>query len=340
MLGEIWFVLWGVLWGMYFMLDGFDLGTGALLPFLGGSEEDRGQMLNAIGPFWDGNEVWLIAAGGVTFAAFPGTYAVMFSALYTPLLLVLFCLILRGVSIEFRGHVEGRGGRKLLETIFFLSSLAAALLLGVAFANIFRGIPIDGEGIFNGTILALFNPYGLLGGLLFVLLFVVHGALWIAVRTKGDLEDRAGAAATGLWPVLLIVAVAFLAATWFYTDLYENYIATPVLLLIPLVAVAGLLLVRVFAGPRAWWKAWFSSCAAIFGAAMFGVIGMFPRLLPSSLSPDYSMTITNSSSTPLTLSIMLGVSLVFVPLVIGYQSWAYKTFSYKLKKGEKYGSSY
>ena len=165
MLETIWFVLWGVLWAVYFMLDGFDLGLGSLLPVLAKNDTERRVVYNAMGPVWDGNEVWLITAGGVTFAAFPGTYAVMFSALYTPLLLLLFGLIIRGVAFEFRSKLEDLGWRKLWDTCLIVGSFVPALLLGVAFANIFQGIPIDKNGVFHGTLLTLLNPYGLLGGL-------------------------------------------------------------------------------------------------------------------------------------------------------------------------------
>ena len=255
MLETIWFALWGVLWAVYFMLDGFDLGLGTLGPFLAKNEEERRVVLNAMGPFWDGNEVWLLTAGGVTFAAFPGTYAVMFSALYTPLMLLLFALILRGISFEFRGKEDAAWWRKTWDVCLWLGSFLPALLLGVAFANIFAGIPIDADGVFHGNLFTLLNPYGLLGGVLFVLLFSVHGALWLAIRSEGELRRRAGRAVTRLWVPLLVVAVAFLALTWSATALWQNVLARPVLLALPLLAVAGLVLTRVFAGAGAWWKA-------------------------------------------------------------------------------------
>src|SRR5512133_3487177 len=191
MLETIWFVIWGVAWAVYFMLDGFDLGLGTLFPFLAKNETDKRVIVNAMGPFWDGNEVWLITAGGVTFAAFPRTYATMFSALYTPLMLLLFALILRGVSFEFRGKIHSATWAKVWDTCLVVGSFVPALLLGVAFANIFAGIPIDREGIFQGNLFTLLNPYGLAGGVLFVLLFSVHGALWLATRSEGDLHARA-----------------------------------------------------------------------------------------------------------------------------------------------------
>lgn len=330
MLETIWFVLWGVLWAVYFMLDGFDLGVGALAPFIADNDTEKRIVYNTMGPFWDGNEVWLITAGGVTFAAFPTTYAVMFSALYTPLLLLLFALILRAVSLEFRSKEEAPGWRKFWDVCHFIGSFVPALLLGVAFANIFHGIPIDGEGIFHGNLLTLLNFYGLLGGVLFVLLFVVHGALWLAAKTENTITIKAASMAGSLWLVLLIVAVIFLGATYFFTGLYNNYLAYPVLWLIPLITVAALLAVRAFISKKAWWKAWFASSLTIVGATLFGVTGLYPNLFPSSLNPEYSLTIFNSASSPLTLKIMLGVALTFVPIVIVYQTWAYYMFKDKV----------
>lgn len=334
MLETIWFLLWGILWAVYFMLDGFDLGLGTLAPFIARNDNEKRIIYNSMGPFWDANEVWLITAGGVTFAAFPTAYAVMFSALYTPLLLLLFALIIRAVALEFRSKVENDGWRKLWDVCHFLGSFVPALLLGVAFANIFKGIPIDQEGVFHGNLLTLLNPYGLLGGILFVLLFLVHGALWLAIKAEGDLEKRAAKAAAGMWFVLLIVAVAFLVATWFATSLYANYLSYPILLIIPLVTVLALLAIRLFIGQMAFWRAWFASSLTIVGATLFGVIGLFPNLFPSSLNPEYSLTIYNSSSSPLTLKIMLGVALTFVPIVIAYQIWSYYIFRGKVTKDD------
>lgn len=330
MLETTWFILWGVLWAVYFVLDGFDLGVGSLIPFLGRDENDRRQMYHSMGPFWDGNEVWLITAGGVTFAAFPGTYAVMFSALYSALMLLLFSLIIRGVSVEFRNQVDSEGWRKVWDIGTFLGSILPALLLGVAFANIFKGIPINAEGVNQGSLIGLLNWYGLLGGVLFVLLFLQHGALWLAFRTEGDLQSRAETTAAKLWNILLVVAVLFLAATAIATDLWNNYLASPVLFIIPLAAVACLLLTRVKTAAKAHLAAWSFSGGTILFCALFGVTGLYPRLLPSSLNPEWSMTAFNSSSSPLTLKIMLGVALVFVPIVIVYQFLVYKTFATKI----------
>ena len=330
MFETIWFVLWGVLWAVYFMLDGFDLGLGALMPFLAKNDTERRLIYRAMGPFWDGNEVWLITAGGVTFAAFPTTYAVMFSGLYSALMLILFALILRGVTFAFRGAVDHPGWKRLWDWCLVIGSFLPALLFGVAFANLFQGIPIDGEGIYRGTLLTLLNPYGIARGLLFVLLFLVHGSLWLAVKTEGPLHERAAATAAKLWPALLVMAVLFLGATRRFTFLYDNYLAQPVLFLIPTLTVAALVLTYVFIRMAQWWRAWFASAATIATATLFGVVGLYPDLLKSSLSPANSLNIYNSASSPLTLKIMLGVALTFVPLVIAYQVWVHFLFKEKV----------
>jgi len=321
-----WFVLWAVLWAVYFMLDGFVFGTGMLYYILGKDRTEKQMLLQTVGPVWNGNEVWLVTAGGATFAAFPTTYALMFSYLYSALLLLLFALIIRGVSIELHGKGEGDAWMKRWDAGIFIGSFLPALLFGVAFGNIFRGLPMDAAG-YHGTLLSLLNPYGLLTGLLFVMLFAVHGALYASVKTSGEVSKRAAALAGRLWIPELIVAVVFLVATYFSTRLYDNYLARPYLLIVPLMAVAALLGIRIFAAKDDALKAFASSCVTIVFVVFTGVIGLFPNLIPSSLDPKYSMTITNSSSSPLTLAIMTIVALIFVPIVIVYKIWVYKIFS-------------
>jgi cytochrome d ubiquinol oxidase subunit II len=329
-LQTIWFFLWGLLWAVFFVTDGFDLGIGSLYPFLAKSEDEKRIMINAMGPLWDGNQVWLITAGGVTFAAFPTVYAVMFSSLYSALMLILFALIVRGVSFEFRGKIDDPRWKRIWDTTTFVGSFLPALLFGVAFANIFQGLPIDREGIFHGSLFTLLNPYGLLGGLLFLVLFVMHGALWLAIKTEGELHDRTVALAKNLWPVQLGVAVLFLIATAFFTRLYDNYLQYPILFIVVLLTVAGLVGIRYFLSQQAFFKAWFSSALTIAGATFFGIIGLFPNLFPSSIQDRFSLTAYNASSSPLTLKIMLAVVAVFIPLVIAYQVWAYTKFKGKV----------
>ncbi|QTA92476.1 cytochrome d ubiquinol oxidase subunit II [Desulfonema magnum] len=331
-LQSIWFFLWGLLWAVFFMTDGFDFGIGTLYPFIGKNDDEKRIMLNSMGPFWDGNEVWLVAAGGVTFAAFPLVYSVMFSSLYSALMLILFALILRGVSLEFRSKVDDPGWRLVWDICIFVGSFAPAVLFGVTFANIFQGLPLGESGVYHGTLFTLFNGYGLLGGLLFLCLFLVHGALWLAIKTEGELHDRAVSVANKVWVLLVIVAVAFLIASKSETALYDNYITNPALFIFIVLNVAALLGVKVFLVKKTYFKAWFASALTIVLCTFFGIIGLFPRLLPSSINGDFSLTAYNASSSPLTLKIMLVVVIVFIPLVIAYQTWAYNLFKGKVTK--------
>ncbi len=333
MLETIWFALWGILWAVYFVLDGFDLGIGTLAPFVAKNEQDKRAVYNSMGPYWNGNEVWLITAGGVTFAAFPKTYAVMFSSLYSALLLILFCLIVRGVAMEFRSKFStGSGWQRFWDALLWLGNFGPALLFGVAFANLFRGILIDKAGVCQGTLFSLLNPYGLMGGVLFTLIFAVHGALWLAIKSDGDLRQRAGRLAGNLWFALAAAAVVFLAATFVSTHLYDNYMKAPVLFVIPLTAVGALIGTVFFIRRAQWLKAWFSSAIFILTVTLFGVGGMYPNLLISSINPAFSLTAFNSSSSTLTLEIMLVVALIFVPIVIAYQIWVYRLFGTSFEK--------
>jgi cytochrome bd ubiquinol oxidase subunit II len=321
----IWFVLWGVLWAVYFMLDGFVLGTGMLHYYLARTDQDRKILINSVGPVWDGNEVWLVTAGGATFAAFPTTYALMFSYLYSALLLLLFALIIRGVSLEFRGKVNNESWKKTWDAGIFLGSALPALLLGVAFGNIFSGLPMDAAG-YHGSLLSLLNPYGLLTGALFVTMFLTHGSLYTRVKTEGALSSKAATTARTLWTAEFLIAVVFLIATAFFTKLYNNYLSHLPLLAVPLLAVAALLGIRIFLAKGRMSAAFASSCVTILMVAATGVIGLFPNLIPSSMDPAYSLTLFNSSSSAYTLKIMTVVALVFVPIVISYKIWVYRLF--------------
>ncbi|MDR1855901.1 MAG: cytochrome d ubiquinol oxidase subunit II [Desulfovibrio sp.] len=340
MLETIWFVLWALLWAVYFVLDGFDLGVGTLLPFLGRKESERKAMYAAAGPFWDGNEVWLISAGGVTFAAFPNAYAVLFSALYAPLLMLLFALIFRAVSFEFRDKVEHPAWRGLWDGVHFLANLVPCILLGVAFANLFMGIPVDVQGVYHGSLPELLNVYGLAGGVFFCFMFVHHGAIWLAAKTRGDLQVKALGAATFCWPIVLVLLVAFLGLTASHTDLYDNYKASPTLLALPAIALLGLVGARTALRAGKLWTAFAWDAVFIIGVTFFGVMGMFPRLIISSLDPIASVTILNGASTPLTLKIMLGVAAVMVPIVLIYQGWVYRLFSDAVDGEEKSGAAH
>jgi cytochrome d ubiquinol oxidase subunit II len=329
----IWFILWGVLWAVYFMLDGFDFGVGMLHSFIGKNDAEKRTAINTIGPVWDGNEVWLITAGGATFAAFPITYALMFSYLYSPLLIILFALIFRGVAFEFRGKGESEMWKKGWDLAIFLGSLIPSLLFGVAFGNIFQGLPMDEQG-YHGTLFTLLNPYGLLTGIFFVLLFIVHGSLWLSIKTEGDVKTRATHVANKTWYLLATVAVVFLIYTAFATRLYNNYIDLPVWVIVPMLAVISLFGIKIFSLKEWFATAFFSSCILIVMVTFTGIIGLYPDLIPSNIDQQYSLTIFNSSSSPYTLKIMTVVAMIFVPVVIAYQIWIYKIFRHRLSPAD------
>jgi cytochrome d ubiquinol oxidase subunit II len=340
-LQTIWFFLWGLIWAVYFVTDGFDLGIGVLYPFLGKTESEKRLMINSIGPLWDGNEVWLITAGGVTFAAFPLAYSVMFSSLYSGLMLVLFALILRGVAFEFRGKIDNAGWRRVWDVSIFAGSLIPALLFGIVFANLFKGLPIDEKGIFQGSFSGLINMYGILGGVFFLLLFLFHGSVWLSIKTTDELNRKALSAAALIWPFLFVSAVLFLGASRFYTKLYDNFTAKPVLFLDILVVASALFASIYYLRKRHLFRAWFSSAITISGSVFFGIIGLYPEMLPSAINPEFSITAYNASSGPLTLKIMLVVVIVFVPVVIAYQIWAYNLFKDKVTERDlEYEESY
>jgi cytochrome d ubiquinol oxidase subunit II len=324
------------------MTDGFVLGTGFLSGFIAKNDTEKRILINSIGPVWDGNEVWLLTAGGATFAAFPTTYALMFSNLYSALILLLFALIVRGVSFEFRGKIDNATWKGTWDKAIIVSSFLPALLFGVAFGNIFEGIPMRNDFVnlkftYEGGLIGLLNPYGLVTGVLFVLLFAVHGSLYISLKTVGDLSSRALALANKLWPALLVVAVVFLGYTYPATKLYNNYLKAPVLLIIPLIAVASLILIKIFAAKGENGKAFTFSCLTIVFVVFTGVTGLFPNLLPSNIDPASSLTIFNSSSSPLTLKLMTAVALIVVPIVIAYKIWVYRIFRAPLTAEEVLG---
>ncbi len=321
----IWFVLWAVLWAVYFMLDGFVLGAGMLQAVVGKTDAERRVVINTLGPVWDGNEVWLITAGGATFAAFPTTYALMFSYLYTALLLLLFSLIVRGVAFEFRGKLDGPGWKAGWDRAIQVTGFLPALLFGVAFGNIFEGLPMTVDG-YQGTFFGLLNPYALLTGVLFVVLFLQHGALYLSVKTAGAMADRSAKTANALWPAVFFVAAGFLVYTPFATNLLGNFLSVPALFAAPLLAVLSLVAVRVFSAKGKPFHAFFASCATILLVVGTGVIGLFPNLIPSSIDPAASLTIYNSSSSQYTLRIMTVVAFIFVPIVIAYKIWVYRIF--------------
>lgn len=323
-LNTLWFILIAVLYVGYFVLEGFDLGVGILLPFLGKDDVRRRVLINTIGPHWDGNEVWLITAGGATFAAFPGWYATLFSGFYLPLFLILLALIARGVAFEFRSKDDNLRWRSLWDWCIFVGSLIPALLWGVAFTNFIRGVPIDQNLFYVGGFWNLLNPYAILGGLVSLLGFTLHGAVFLSLKTTGDLCEAAQRAASRLWLPVLAMLFAFVIATYFFTDTLQQLGINPGL--IPISALLALLVSGYFIRTRrSGWAFVLTTLSILFAASTIFLI-LFPRVMVSSLDPTWSLTIYNTSSSPYTLRVMTIVALVFLPFVLGYQAWAYWIF--------------
>lgn len=318
-LTTVWFALIALLWVGYFVLEGFDFGVGLLLPVLGRTEAERRVLVNTIGPVWDGNEVWLIVAGGATFAAFPDWYATLFSGFYLPLLVILVALILRGVAFEYRGKVDDPGWRRRWDACIFGGSALPAVLWGVAFGNIVRGVPIDASKEYVGGLLDLLNPYAVLGGLTTLGLFILHGAVFLALKTTGEVRARATALARRAGPPVAVLAVAFLGWTQAVRgDRWSLVVAG--------LAAGALLggLLAVARGREGWA---FAGTAAAIGLAVVSLfVGLFPNVLPSSLDPAWSLTTTNAASTAYTLRIMTWVAVAFTPVVLVYQGWTYWVF--------------
>jgi cytochrome d ubiquinol oxidase subunit II len=326
-LTTLWFILIAVLWIGYFVLEGFDFGVGALLPVLGHDETDRGVMLRTLGPVWDGNEVWLLVAGGATFAAFPEWYASLFSGFYLALLLILVALIVRGMAIEYRNKRTDAQWRRRWDLAIAVSSALPALLWGVAFANIVRGVPLDAQHHFTGTLLTLLNPYGLLGGVVTLSLFGLHGAVFLGLKTDGEIRQRARAAAGVLGPVAVVAAASFLVITqWKYgvwwTDLTAAAAAVALL--------AGLGAVRL---RREGW-AFFATSVTLMLAVVTLFGDLWPDVLPSSTNAAFSLTVRNASSSAYTLGVMTWVAAFATPVVLAYQAWTYWVFRRRVSRDD------
>lgn len=323
-LNTLWFILIGVLFTGFFILEGFDYGVGILLRVLGKNDEERRAIINTIGPVWDANEVWLLTAGGAMFAAFPNWYATLFSGFYLALFLMLAALIVRGVAFEFRSKDRNPRWRDLWDWAIAVGSFVPALLWGVAMSNIVRGVPIDARMHYVGGFFNLLNPYALLGGVAGLGIFTLHGALFLALRTDGEVRRRAEALAQRLWPIVLVVGAATVVASYFATDIFQRLGVNPGISALGAgvaFLVGGWLLRR---GRFGWAFAMTALTIALTVVTTFR--GLYPRVMVSSLNPDWSLTITNASSSPYTLQVMTIVALAFVPIVLAYQAWNYWVF--------------
>ncbi|MBA2560135.1 MAG: cytochrome d ubiquinol oxidase subunit II [Propionibacteriales bacterium] len=318
-LTTVWFSLITVLWVGYFVLEGFDFGVGMLLPALTRSEVERRVLINTIGPVWDGNEVWLLVAGGATFAAFPDWYATLFSGFYLPLLLILLALIGRGVAFEYRHKRDDAAWRARWDAAIFVGSVVPAVLWGVAFANIVRGVAIDADKEFVGSTLDLLNPFGLVGGVTTTLLFLTHGAVFISLKTDGDIRHRARRLAVPLGLAAAVMAVVFMA--W-AQSLTGNPGSLALFGLAAVSLVAGLL--AAYQGREGWA---FTGTFVAIGVAVTGLfVALFPEVMPSTLDPAYSLTTTNAAATDYSLKVMTVVAIVFTPIVVLYEAWSYWVF--------------
>ncbi len=330
-LNTIWFILIGVLFTGYAILDGFDLGVGALHLFTR-TDLERRTFLNAIGPVWDGNEVWLVTAGGALFAAFPEVYATAFSGFYLALMLLLFCLIFRAVAIEFRSKQEMAWWRRMWDVSFFVSSVLASFLIGVALGNIGIGIPLDSNHEFTGTFLGLLNPYAILVGVTTVSLFMMHGAIYVVMKTEGELHDKVRGWVNNAIIFFIICYATTTMATLLYVPQMANVIKDhPVLFLVPLLNMLAIANIpREIHHGRDWRAFVSSSFAIVFLMALFG-IGMFPNMIFSNPIAENSLNIYNAASSAKTLKIMLIIATLGVPAVLAYTISIYWIFRGKVK---------
>lgn len=331
-LNTLWFILIAVLYVGFFVLEGFDFGVGMLLPFLTKNDTERRAVINTIGPHWDANEVWLLTAGGATFAAFPHWYATLFSGFYVPLFLLVVGLIIRGVAFEFRSKDKNPKWRSIWDWAIFLGSFLGALLLGVAFGNLTRGLPISSQMVYTGGFWYLLNPYGLLGGIFSVLLCLLHGSLFLTLKTTHNLLSQVKKLARVLWIAALIAAILLFAATFYYVDFMDNL---GIGIIIPVLGLFVLFLSGTFMRQEKYGLSFTMTALSIALAVITHFLNAYPTVMVSTTDPAFSLTIYNASSSDYTLGIMSIVALIFVPIMLGYQIWSYRTFRKRVSADPK-----
>jgi cytochrome d ubiquinol oxidase subunit II len=324
-LTTVWFILIAVLWIGYFTLEGFDFGVGMLLPVLARDDTERRVMINTIGPVWDGNEVWLLVAGGATFAAFPEWYATLFSGFYLPLLAILVALIVRGLAFEYRAKRPDDRWKRRWDQVIVVGSFVPAVLWGVAFANIVRGVPVDRNLEYVGSLAGLLNPYALLGGLTTLALFVTHGALFIALKTDGEIRHRARSLGIRGVGVTAVLAVSFLG----WTQAQHGSVGSAVAFVIAAATLLGAGL-AARAGREGW--AFLGTFVAIALAVAGLFLALFPDVMPTTLADGASLTTSNAAATSYTLRIMTVTAVIFTPLVLAYQGWTYWVFRKRIAR--------
>jgi cytochrome d ubiquinol oxidase subunit II len=327
-LNTLWFVLIAVLFTGFFVLEGFDYGVGMLLPFVARTDLERRRVINTIGPVWDGNEVWILTGGGAIFAAFPHWYATLFSGFYLALFLILAALIVRGVAFEFRSKDKHPAWRATWDWMIFVGSLLPALLWGVALANLLKGVPIDASKAYVGGFFDLLSPYTLVAGLASLTLFLTHGAIFLDLKSTDPIRQRSTAFIKKVGPVATVLLLLFVVGTYVFTDVYARLGVNPGL--VPLLALAALLCAGyLIHRGRMGWAFTMTTLTIVFSVATL-FMALYPRVMVSSLDPEWSLTIYNASSTPYTLEVMSIVAAIFVPVVLAYQAWTYWVFRHRI----------
>ncbi|HUY49723.1 MAG TPA: cytochrome d ubiquinol oxidase subunit II [Streptosporangiaceae bacterium] len=325
---SFWFMVIALLWTGFFVLEGFDFGVGMLHGVLGRDDAGRRAAVNTIGPLWDGNEVWLIVAGAAMFAAFPGWYATMFSGFYLALVVLLLALIVRGVSFEFRGKADSARWRRSWDGLMTAGSLLAPLLIGVALGDLLHGLPIDHAQEYTGNFVTLLQPYGLYTGVTLVAICILHGATFLALKTSGDLRDRAGALARRAAPVTGLLVLGF--AIWTHASAGKGFLPNPVEVAAVLAVLAAAWLTR---DRRAGWA--FAATTFAMATTVLSIFTeLYPRVMVSSTSPAFDLTIHNVASGSYALKVMTIVVVIFFPLVLLYQGWTYYVFRQRISPGD------
>jgi cytochrome bd ubiquinol oxidase subunit II len=330
----IWFFLIAALWIGFFFLEGFDFGVGMLLPFLGKNDEERRAMINTIGPVWDANEVWLITAITAMFAVFPNWYATMFSSFYLAMLLIVVGLIIRGVSFEYRSKESHPRWRHRFDWMIAIGSFLNAFLFGIVFSSLLSGVPIDQNMHYAGAPFSWITPYGLIGGVTMVSVFLLHGANFLTLKLEDEMRERARAAARFLYFIAAVIVVMLAIATYFYTDITAKIGIDPGVL--PIAAVIVLLATIYFIDRKMeGWAFAMTGLNIILTQVAFFTL-MFPRLMISSINPAWNLTIYNASASPYSLGVMSILSLMIIPVVMAYEGWSYYVFRKRVRVDKKH----
>jgi cytochrome bd ubiquinol oxidase subunit II len=316
----LWYILIAILWTGFFVLEGFDLGVGMLHALVGRDDAERRAVINTIGPLWDGNEVWLIVAGAAMFAAFPGWYATMFSAMYLAVVVLLCALIVRGVSFEYRGKSPRERWRRTWSVLLSVASLIVPFVIGVALGDLLHGLPINSRHEYTGTFWGLFQPYAILTGITLVAICVMHGGAFIAMKSTGELSARAWRIARRMSPVTALLVLAFIG--WTHVEAHGGAFLN-LIELIACIAVIGAML--AVTGDHQGWG--FTATTITIAACIITLfVDLYPRVMVSSTNPAYSLTVNNTASAGYTLKVMSVIALVLLPLVLAYQAWTYYVF--------------